>query len=246
MIFDYYILNYLTYIILIPGILLSLWAQIRVKTTFKKYSKVGVAEGKTAYQFARRLLNKNGCQDVRILDVAGELTDHYNPKNKTLSLSTSVMDFESVAAVGVAAHECGHAVQDHKGTTMFKLRSALVPITNIGTFLATPLIIIGIILLYVTTAWQQYANYIILAGLCCYSLSALFCLVTLPVELDASRRAKKMLIETGDITQEELKGVSKVLNAAAMTYVASLFVSLLSLLRLVVIVLSMSGRAKRD
>lgn len=245
MIFKLYYLNYMTYLILIPGFLISLFAQIYLKHNYRKWMRISTHKGRTAYEVARNLLNRHGCDNVEIRDIGGELTDNYNPKNKTLNLSASVSDFNSVAAVAVAAHECGHAVQDKRHSPMFVLRGILVPITNIGSYLALPLVIIGLILEYTLSNNAIMGEYIVLAGIACYSLSLVFCLVTLPVEIGASMKAKKMLLSTGEIDKSEAAGVKQVLTSAALTYVAALFVSLLYLLRFIIIIASLSNKKKK-
>ena len=215
-----------TYLLLIPGLLLGLWAQAQVKSTFEHYSKVSTRLGRPAYEAVADLLRRNGDQNVIIQRVSGSLTDHYDPRNETLNLSESVYDSYSVAALGVAAHEAGHAMQKQTNYAPLALRSAAVPVVNIGSSLATPLFVLGLIL-----SWKP----LVTIGIVAFSLSGLFALITLPVEFDASRRAVQMLRDGGYVTADELSGVQKVLRAAALTYVASAVTSLLSLLRLVLI-----------
>jgi uncharacterized protein len=215
-----------TYLLLIPGLLLGLWAQAQVKSTFEHYSKVSTRLGRPAYEAVADLLRRNGNQNVIIQRVSGSLTDHYDPRNETLNLSESVYDSYSVAALGVAAHEAGHAMQKQTNYAPLALRSAAVPVVNIGSSLATPLFVLGLIL-----SWKP----LVTIGIVAFSLSVLFALITLPVEFDASRRAVQMLRDGGYVTADELSGVQKVLRAAALTYVASAVTSLLSLLRLVLI-----------
>ena len=215
-----------TYLLLIPGLLLGLWAQAQVKSTFEHYSKVSTRLGRPAYEAVADLLRRNGNQNVIIQRVSGSLTDHYDPRNETLNLSESVYDSYRVAALGVAAHEAGHAMQKQTNYAPLALRSAAVPVVNIGSSLATPLFVLGLIL-----SWKP----LVTIGIVAFSLSVLFALITLPVEFDASRRAVQMLRDGGYVTADELSGVQKVLRAAALTYVASAVTSLLSLLRLVLI-----------
>ena len=215
-----------TYLLLIPGLLLGLWAQAQVKSTFEHYSKVSTRLGRPAYEAVADLLRRNGNQNVIIQRVSGSLTDHYDPRNETLNLSENVYDSYSVAALGVAAHEAGHAMQKQTNYAPLALRSAAVPVVNIGSSLATPLFVLGLIL-----SWKP----LVTIGIVAFSLSVLFALITLPVEFDASRRAVQMLRDGGYVTADELSGVQKVLRAAALTYVASAVTSLLSLLRLVLI-----------
>ena len=224
-----------TYILVLIGVVISLWASAKVKTTYSKYSRVRSMSGLTGAQVADQILRANGIYDVRIEHVSGELTDHYDPKNRVLRLSDVVYNSTSVAALGVAAHECGHAVQDDKDYFPLRFRNALVPVANFGTQAAWPIIIIGLIF--------GSSSFLVNLGILLFSLGVLFQLVTLPVEFNASARALRALEGNGMMTQEELDGAKRVLTAAAMTYVAALFVSLMSLLRLVLIVL---GRGRRD
>ncbi|MDQ5983600.1 MAG: hypothetical protein RUMPE_00624 [Eubacteriales bacterium SKADARSKE-1] len=228
--------DYTYFIFMIPAIIISLWAQIKVKTTFSKYSKVPNSRGMTGADAAHRVLSYNEVTDVTLQHVSGELTDNFNPKDKTLNLSDPVYSKTSVAAVGVAAHEAGHAVQHAQGYAPMKLRSFLVPAANIGSTLSFPLILVGLILPV------QYI-YVVYFGIALFSLAVLFQLVTLPVEIDASRRALKTLENSGDLYDEELDGAKKVLKAAAMTYLAATFVALLNLLRILLLV---SGRRGND
>ncbi len=223
-----------TYLVLVlPAVLLALWAQINVKGTFNKYSKVRTLSGMTGAMAARQILDKNGLSHVRIERVSGELTDHFNPKDNTVYLSETVYSADSSAAVGVAAHEAGHAVQYAIGYTPMKLRAAIIPITNIGSTLAIPLLLIGILLAYPPLS---------LLGVAAFGLSTVFQLVTLPVEFNASSRAMTALKSTG-LDEGELKNARKVLTAAALTYVAALAVSLANLLRLFLI--ATGGRRRR-
>ena len=213
---------------LLIGVVISLWASAKVKTTYSKYSRVRSMSGLTGAQVADQILRANGIYDVRIEHISGELTDHYDPKNRVLRLSDVVYNSTSVAALGVAAHECGHAVQDDKDYFPLRFRNALVPVANFGTQAAWPIIIIGLIF--------GSSNFLINLGILLFSLGVLFQLVTLPVEFDASKRAIQMLSEGGYISgAEEERNVRKVLSAAALTYVAAAVTSLLSLLRLILI-----------
>ena len=224
-----------TYIFLVlPAVIFALWAQFNVKSTFSKYSKIASRSGMTGFDSARRILDANGLGDVRIAHVSGDLTDHYNPTDNTIYLSDSVYGSNSAAAIGVAAHEAGHAVQHATGYTPIKIRSAIIPVTNIGSNLAMPLIILGIILSFQTLAY---------IGVAAFGLSTLFQLVTLPVEFDASGRALKAL--EGSLDGEDLASARKVLRAAALTYVAALAVSLVNLLRLLIIVAGNDRRRRR-
>ena len=224
-----------TYIFLVlPAVIFALWAQFNVKSTFSKYSRIASRSGMTGFDSARRILDANGLGDVRIAHVSGDLTDHYNPTDNTIYLSDSVYGSNSAAAIGVAAHEAGHAVQHATGYTPIKIRSAIIPVTNIGSNLAMPLIILGIILSFPTLAY---------IGVAAFGLSTLFQLVTLPVEFDASGRALKAL--AGSLDGEDLASARKVLRAAALTYVAALAVSLVNLLRLLIIVAGNDRRRRR-
>ncbi|MDD7302426.1 MAG: zinc metallopeptidase [Eubacteriales bacterium] len=224
-----------TYIFLVlPAVIFALWAQFNVKSTFSKYSKIASRSGMTGFDSARRILDANGLGDVRIAHVSGDLTDHYNPTDNTIYLSDSVYGSNSAAAIGVAAHEAGHAVQHATGYTPIKIRSAIIPITNIGSNLAMPLIILGIVLSFPTLAY---------IGVAAFGLSTLFQLVTLPVEFDASGRALKAL--EGSLDGDDLASARKVLRAAALTYVAALAVSLVNLLRLLIIAAGSDRRRRR-
>lgn len=215
-----------TMIFVIPGLLLGLWAQYRVSSTFKKYGAVLTRSGQTAEGVARALLNHSGCGRVSISRISGSLTDHYDPRSYTLRLSSDVYGEASVAAIGVAAHECGHAMQQQDGYMPLKLRSALVPVVNLGSNLYFPIFLLGLVF-----SWEP----LVYVGIACFALTLLFSLVTLPVEFNASSRAVRALDEGGYLSEEELSGARAVLNAAAMTYVASAISSLLQLLRLLVI-----------
>ena len=224
-----------TYIFLVlPAVIFALWAQFNVKSTFSKYSRIASRSGMTGFDSARRILDANGLGDVRIAHVSGDLTDHYNPTDNTIYLSDSVYGSNSAAAIGVAAHEAGHAVQHATGYTPIKIRAAIIPITNIGSNLAMPLIILGIVLSFPTLAY---------IGVAAFGLSTLFQLVTLPVEFDASGRALKAL--EGSLDGDDLASARKVLRAAALTYVAALAVSLVNLLRLLIIVAGNDRRRRR-
>lgn len=213
-----------TMILVIPGLLLGLYAQFKVKSTFDRYSRVRTRSGLTAEQAARMLLSRGGSANVTISRVNGSLTDHYDPRSNTLRLSDSVYGSDSVAAVGVAAHECGHALQEHDGYGLLKLRSALVPVVNIGSSLYLPIFMAGLLF-----SWEPLQT----VGILCFGLTLLFSLVTLPVEINASKRALGML--DGVLEAEELQGAKAVLSAAALTYLASVISSALQLLRLILI-----------
>ncbi len=215
-----------TYILVIIGALISAFASLRVKTTFRRFSDMRSVRGLSAEQVAQRILNGAGIHDVRIERVRGSLTDHYAPNEKVLRLSDSVYGSTSVAAIGVAAHECGHAIQHAVGYGPLKLRTLAVPIANIGSKLSWPIIILGLVL--GLTGLAQ-------VGVFLFTFVVLFQLITLPVEFDASSRALKILEGGNMLMDDELRGASKVLRAAAMTYVASLLAVILQLLRLVLL-----------
>ncbi|MBQ8556015.1 MAG: zinc metallopeptidase [Clostridia bacterium] len=221
-----------TYLLIIPGLLLGLWAQHKVRSTYAEYSRVGTRLGQPASKVVNDLLHRNGNRAVSIGQVSGELTDHYNPASETLNLSQGVYGSASIAALGIAAHEAGHAMQKHDGYMPLKLRTAIVPAVNICSSLSTPLFFLGLLF-----AWEPLTT----IGILLFAASTVFALVTLPVEFDASRRAVNMLADGGYVTGEEVRGVRKVLNAAALTYVAAAVTSLLSLLRLVLL-----ARRRRD
>mgnify|MGYP000733192339 CR=1 FL=1 len=215
-----------TYFLVIIGAVICMIASARVKSTYNKYSQYRSASGMTGAQAAQRILNSAGIYDVTIQHVSGNLTDHYKPSAKTLNLSDSVYNSTSVAAVGVAAHECGHAIQHATNYAPLEMRSAIVPAANIGSSLSWPLFLIGLF---------AGIRPLVTAGIVLFSLAVLFQLVTLPVEVNASARALKMLQSTGILGADETKGARKVLTAAAMTYVAALAASILQLLRLVIL-----------
>lgn len=231
----YYVLGF----VLIPGLLLGIWAQVKVQSTFNEYNKIETKHGKPANVVARYMLDGGGCINTKIGKIKGSLTDNYNPTNDTVSLSDDVYDKSTVAAIGVTAHEIGHVFQHKNNYGPVKLRTILVPVVNISGFFVWPLIVIGLIL--EAGFYISGAKWLIWAGIILYSLNIVFCLITLPIELNASKRAYKMLVSTGEMDQEEAEGVKKVLNAAAWTYVAALVTSILSLLRLILFVVSMRG-----
>ncbi|MDE6764404.1 MAG: zinc metallopeptidase [Oscillospiraceae bacterium] len=223
-----------TYLIVLPAIIFALIAQIMVKTTFSKYSSENNQHGYTAKEVARKILDENGLYNVSIEYISGNLTDHFDPSSNVIRLSDSVYNSTSVAAIGVAAHEVGHAIQHAKGYTPIKIRQAIIPITQIGSNLAVPLVLIGV--LFGAFQW------LIPVGIFLYAGVVLFQAVTLPVEFNASSRALKTLDENVILYKNEVRMAKKVLTAAAMTYVAAMFSSLMSLLRL--IMLSNRGRRR--
>ncbi len=230
----YYGLDW-TYILVLIGAVLSLIASAKVNSTFNKYSRVRSMSGMTGAEAAQRILNQNGIYDVAVEHVRGNLTDHYDPKNKILRLSDATYSSNSVAAIGVAAHECGHALQHNDEYLPLKIRSAIVPAANIGSRLGIPIILLGVIL---------GSNYFLIElGIWVFSLAVLFQIVTLPVEFNASSRAMAMMERYGILSGDELRSTKKVLSAAAMTYVAAATSSILQLLRLVLL---FGGNRRRD
>lgn len=221
-----------TYLLLIPGLLLALFAQMKVSSTYNHWKRVPSRARMTGAQIARRILDANGCADVRIERVSGTLTDHYDPQNGVLRLSAEVYASDSIAALGVAAHEAGHAIQDAKDYALLRIRAGLVPVANIGSGMAIPLFVLGLLM-----SWEPLTR----IGIFCFAFSVLFYLVTLPVEFNASRRAVAVL-SSGYLPDDEVKGVKAVLSAAALTYVAAALQSLLQLLRLILL----SNRHRRN
>ena len=229
-----------TYVVLVlPAVILAMWASANVNGTFKKYSTQYSRRGITAAQAARRVLDANGLQHVQIQHVGGNLTDHFDPKANVIRLSDSVYSSTSTAAIGVACHEAGHAVQHAVHYAPIKLRNAIVPITNIGSRLSMPLILLGLIL----SAASPDLYWLIYAGIACFGLSAVFQLVTLPTEFNASRRALQAIASGNLLYDDEMDGARKTLRAAAPTYVAALAVAVTQLLRLVII---FGGRRRND
>ena len=224
-----------TYILVLIGAVLSLWASATVKSTYNKYSRVYSYSGLTGAQAAAQILRQAGIYDVRIEHVSGNLTDHYDPKARVLRLSDSVYGSNSVAAIGVAAHECGHAIQDQEDYVPLRFRSAFVPVANLGTQVAFPILLLGVFL--------GSSHFLIQVGLLCFFFGVLFQLITLPVEFNASGRAVRILRETGMMSDDELSKTKKVLSAAAMTYVAAAAASILSMLRLIIL---FGGIRRRD
>ena len=224
-----------TYILIIIAAIISLIAQWRVNSAFSKYSRVASMSGMTGAQAARMILQSNGINDVSVQRISGKLTDHYNPSTKVLNLSESVYGSTSVAAIGVAAHECGHAIQHARGYFPLSLRTALVPVANIGSQLSWVFIIVGAILSFNQT--------LITIGIIMFSAAGLFQLVTLPVEFNASARALEQLESNGILYRDEVSQTRKVLSAAALTYVAAAATAILQLLRLIIL---FGGRGRRD
>ena len=218
-----------TYWMVIVGMIISMLASAKVKSAFNKYSKVRSMSGMTGAQVAERILNSQGIYDVSVQRVAGSLTDHYNPSTKVVNLSETVYSSTSVAAIGVAAHECGHAIQHAKGYVPLSLRTAIVPVANISSKIAWPLLFVGLLIN------SRSSMTFIYAGIICFSLALIFQIVTLPVEFNASARALKLLTSLGILSDDEVGKTRKVLTAAALTYVAAVAASILQLLRILAI-----------
>ena len=231
----YYVYDWTYLVLVLPTILFALWAQAHVNSTFKKYSRVRNMRGMTGAQAAQAVLSANGVYGVRIERISGNLTDHYDPKSNVIRLSDSVYDAPTPAAVGVAAHEAGHAVQYAQNYAPIKFRAAIVNVTNIGSRLSLPLIIIGLLLMSVS-GMGEFFYYVALAGALCYGLCVIFQLVTLPTEFNASRRALVAIERSALLSEEEQKNAKKVLTAAALTYVAALATALAQFVRLLTIV----------
>lgn len=237
---------FLFLLLLVPCMIFSAVASAKVSSTYSKYDKIPCLSRMTGYDTATALLRNRGVSDISVGIVKGTLTDHYDPTKSIVNLSQSTFGSASVGACAVAGHEIGHVMQKKQGYFPYKLRKILVPITNIGSRLAMPVIIVGIFLdlFLFATKDQPYGQWILYAGIALYGLSTLFALVTLPVEFNASRRAKNMLVEDGVLSPEEVKGAKKVLNAAAMTYVASLLTSLVYFIRIFIMLFLLFGRKK--
>lgn len=231
-----------TYVYLVlPCLILSLWASARVNMTFKRYSRQFSSRGITGADAAQRVLRANGVGNVRIERIGGNLTDHYDPTTNVIRLSDDVYGSTSTAAIGVACHEAGHAVQYAQGYAPIKLRAAIIPVTNFGSKLAMPLILLGILFSSLGNTSEFFIN----LGIACFGLSVLFQLVTLPVEFNASRRALAAIEQNGILTDDELAGARKTLCAAAMTYVAATATALAQLLRLLIL-FGGNNRRRRD
>ena len=214
--------------VLLPSLLISGFFSIRVKAAFKKYSRVGSMNGYTGAQAARKLLDRAGLHHVDVVQTSGFLSDHYNPMSKQLVLSQDVFQGSSVASIGIAAHEAGHAIQDAENYGPLRMRSSLVPLCTVGNTLGYIVMVLGLVMLY-ASGGVGVGKYVVYAGCGLFSLVLLFQLVTLPVEFDATRRAKEIVVDAGIIYREERVGMDKVLNAAAMTYVAAMVSTLLTL-----------------
>ncbi len=230
--FWYYDIYYI--ILVLPAVFFAMWAQSKVKGAYRKYSQVRIGASMTGYEAARRILDANGLRNVQIERVSGEMTDHYDPRTNVIRLSDGVYNQSSIAAVGIAAHEVGHAIQYAENYSPIKLRAAIIPISQIGSNLAFPMIILGLIL--------PVFEILIPFGVLLFASVTVFQLITLPVEFNASSRAVEALERGGAVSQDEIGGVKKVLTAAALTYVAALAVSIANLLRILLIV----GGRRRD
>lgn len=217
-----------TMILILPALVLAVWAQFKVRSTYNKYQQVPSRMGLSGAQVARRILDTNGLLNVGVEAVAGDLTDHYHPKDKVVRLSESIYGSNSLAALAIAAHETGHAVQDQVGYAPMTLRSRLVPMANLGSTLAFPLFFIGLI-------FSAKVGWLMDLGILFFSAAVLFHMVTLPVEFDASARAIRVLNDNGYLAPDEIQGARKVLNAAAWTYVAAASMAVLELLRLIIL-----------
>ena len=226
-------------IIVLPCLLLSMWASAQVNSTFKKYATQISSRHITGADAAKRVLRHHGIYNVRIEHVSGNLTDHFDPKSNVIRLSDNVYGSASTSAIGVACHEAGHAVQYAQDYFPIKVRAAIIPITNFGSKLAMPLILLGIVL----SALGSLSYTLVYIGIACFSLSLVFQLITLPVEFNASRRAVAAIEDAGILNSQELTGAKKTLRAAAMTYVAAVAVSLAQLIRLILL---FGGRRRRD
>ena len=221
-----------SFIILIPAIILTFWAQAKVSGNFNKYSQIRCARGYTGADAARKVLNANGLEDIQIYAVQGTLTDHFDPRNNSVNLSEPVVDEKSISAIAVACHECGHAIQHAEGYPLLSFRDKLVPVVNLTSTLSWPLAIIGLMLMAYN---GEIGNMLFNIGVILFGLVVLFHLVTLPVEINASNRALKQMVDLGIVDTEEKAGAKKVLGAAAMTYVAALATALANMLRLLAI-----------
>lgn len=230
----FYGIDYYYIVLVLPAVLIAMFAQFKVKSSYNKYSKIGNSRGITGAQAARMILDSHGLQHVQIAMISGQLTDNFNPKTNVVSLSQGVYSGTSIASIGIAAHEVGHAIQHSEHYVPNKIRSVLVPVTNFGSSISVFMILLGLVLGYSVLAYL---------GVILYSTAAIFQLVTLPVEFNASSRAMKQIKALGIANDADAKGVKKVLSAAAMTYVAALLTSVAQLLRLLLIV---NNRSRRD
>ena len=235
----YYGFDWTYLVIILPCMILSLWASSNVNNTFKRYSNQYSRRGITGAEAAQRVLRNHGVHNVRVEHISGNLTDHFDPKTNVIRLSDQVYNNTSTAAIGVACHEAGHAVQYAQNYGPIKLRAAIVPVTNLGSKLAMPLILVGILLSFL----GNFSYTLVYVGIACFSLSLVFQLVTLPVEINASRRALTAIADGGILAEDELKGAKKTLTAAALTYVAATAVAMAQLLRVLIL---FGGRGRRN
>lgn len=231
----FYYFDYTYFVFMLPAVIITLIAQVRVQAAFRKYSQIGTLRNLTGAQAAEAVARFGGADGVQIQRIEGNLTDNFDPRNNTISLSENVYSVSTIAAVGVAAHEAGHAIQNAKGYFPNKIRAALVPVTNIGSRLAIPIVIVGLIL-------PVRYDFVVYAGIVLYSLAVIFQLITLPVEFNASFRAIRALSDAGILYPDELEGAKRVLTAAAMTYLAASFAAIMTLLRLLTIAGNRRGR----
>lgn len=233
-------------IIVVPGLILGIIAQRKVNNAYKKYSKLFAVKNIPASDMARQILQAAKIDDVEVVRVKGHLTDHYNSKTKKLALSDDVYDSSSIAALGIAAHELGHVLQHKEKYKLMGLRKLFGVVSNLGNWLLIPSIILGLIFSVLPVGTTTVGFIIIIVGLALFGTSILFSLVTLPIEIDASRRTRQLLVETDLLSEDEFEGVKKVLKAAALTYVAALVNSILNFLRILLYVLIIFGKARKD
>lgn len=232
MYFEYYLMG----IILVPALILAIWAQTRVSSNFNKYNQIMSKRGMKACEVARLILDAAGLQHVKVVSTQGHLTDNFNPKTNIVSLSQEVYDSSSVAAIGIASHEVGHAIQYAQNYSPIKIRSVLVKVSNISSALLWPLVLIGLLLNF--GLGTVFGNVCLWAGVIVFGVAMIFEMVTLPVEYNASKRAKQILSDSELLDSEEMVGVNKVLNAAALTYVASMLIAMLNFLRFLIVMLA--------
>ncbi len=238
--------NYFLFLlILLPCLLFSSYASAKVHSTFSAFDKVPTRSRMTGYDTAVLLMRNRGVHGIEVNRVRGSLTDHYHPSKKQVNLSESTYGSASIGAVAVAAHEIGHVMQKKEGYVPYKIRNFLVPVTNIGSRLALPVIIVGVLVDLLANTVYPIGQYLLYVGIGLYGLSTLFMLATLPVEFNASKRARKMLVADGVLSEDEVPGAKKVLSAAAMTYVASLLISFVYFLRFLFLILALFGRNRK-
>lgn len=237
-------LYYIMGIIMIPGIIFASVTQAKIYSAYHEFEKIQTKKQKTAKTVAREILDKNNLYDVEITKIPGNLTDNFNPKTNVVSLSEGVCESQTIAGVSVAIHEVGHAIQHLKGYAPAKLRLSLVPVLNVFSHLLWPLVIIGLLISFIAGFDNTVGQIFIGGGIAFFALSMIFSLITLPVELDASKRAREELLATGNMDEEEIVGAKKVLDAAALTYVASLVVSILTLLRFVLTIFILRSNSR--